>query len=154
MYLEVAKANEDRMQCSQVSIEVFLTAHHGCFLELLSKKYLRQISILGTNKYKVKKNKGTFVMLILTVIFFFFRFPTYGCQKLIFVSNIFWTKIPKSSRCERWQREKGLFKLLVLFIPALKSNKLSVAGFQNILSFRTVKTDKMPILLNTTNMKC
>ena len=41
----------------------------GLFSEILSKKYWRQISILGTNYQRVKnqKNKGTFVMLILKV---------------------------------------------------------------------------------------
>ena len=35
----------------------FHTCHYGCFVEFLSKKYLRQISILGTNEYKIIKMK-------------------------------------------------------------------------------------------------
>ena len=37
--------------------------------EILSKTYLRQISILGTKELKIWKNKGTFVMSILKVIY-------------------------------------------------------------------------------------
>ena len=54
--------------------------HNGCFGEFLAKKYLRLISIFGSNKYKIWKNKGTSVMPILKVdikmlpLFFFISF--------------------------------------------------------------------------------
>ena len=37
-------------------------AYNGCLWIFLFKKYLRQISILGTNKYKLRKTKGNFVI--------------------------------------------------------------------------------------------
>ena len=37
----------------------------GCNWKNLSKKYLRQVSILGANKQEIWKNKGSIVMSIL-----------------------------------------------------------------------------------------
>ena len=36
------------------------TIHYGRFWYLLTQNYLRQISILSTNKQKIRKNKGTY----------------------------------------------------------------------------------------------
>ena len=38
---------------------LYPTTHCGCFMEFLSKMYLRQISFLGTNEWKIRKNKDT-----------------------------------------------------------------------------------------------
>ena len=39
---------------------VSLLSHNGCFWNLLSIKYLRKISILVTNMWKIRKNKNNF----------------------------------------------------------------------------------------------
>ena len=38
------------------------TNHYCCFGVFLSEKYLRQISILGTNELEIRKNKGIVVI--------------------------------------------------------------------------------------------
>ena len=45
------------------SRKVFLSFHDGCYWKFLIKRYLRQISVLGTNEYKIWKHKGTFIVL-------------------------------------------------------------------------------------------
>ena len=47
----------------------FRRFHNGCFWGLLSEKYLRQISILGTKEWEIRKTKGIFVMSILKVFY-------------------------------------------------------------------------------------
>ena len=80
---------------------LFLPHHNGCFFGFLSKKYLRQISILGTNNI----SKCTFVMSILKVIYYLvqsYLVPFFQISYLLvlrFVFNTFWTKISNSSHC-------------------------------------------------------
>ena len=80
---------------------LFLPHHNGCFFWFLSKKYLRQISILGTNNI----SKSTFVMSILKVIYYLvlsYLVPFFQISYLLvlrFVFNTFWTKISNNSHC-------------------------------------------------------
>ena len=65
-------------------------SHNGCFWDFLSKKYLRQISILGTKDMKIWKSKGTFVMLILKVIYL---------TALFFQISYSYSSVPKIEIC-------------------------------------------------------
>ena len=47
----------------------FRRFHNGCFWVLLSENYLRQISILGTKEWEIRKTKATFVISILKVFY-------------------------------------------------------------------------------------
>ena len=88
-------------------------SHNGCFWDFLSKKYLRQISILGTNKWKIWKSKSSIVMPILKLTtgqLYSFRFPIHWCLKLSFVWNDFLDKNSKKQplwkpRYLRWFHE-------------------------------------------------
>ena len=63
-------------------------SHNGCFWDFLSKNYLRQISILGTNEWKIWKSKSTFVMSILNIIYLAALFL-----------QIFYSLVPKMEIC-------------------------------------------------------
>ena len=89
---------------SEFDKEVASSLHFtmAAFLRFLTKFYV------PTSK-KISKSKATFVMPILKVTYtlpnksiylvpLFFTCPTYWFLKLRFVSNTFWTKIPKSSQ--------------------------------------------------------
>ena len=85
--------------------QIFVHRHHhnGCFWSFLPKKYLRQISILSTNKWKIRKSKGTIVMPtfkinIRSMPLFFLTF--YSLVSEIDICVKFWTKIPKSSHSD------------------------------------------------------
>ena len=54
--------------CNILSGKVGKTSpHYDCFLQLLSKNYLRQTSILGTNKSENQKNKDSYFTSTLEV---------------------------------------------------------------------------------------
>ena len=82
------------------------------FVEFLSKKYLRQISILGTNNEKIIKSKGSFVISILKVditlvLLFFLIFQLLVPKIEIFFSTIFWTKTHKNGHCGTYYSSRG-----------------------------------------------
>ena len=71
------------------------------FLRFLSKKYLRQIPILGTDELKSEKKTffiSTFKIGI-TIAPLVYQILTHWYLKLRFVSNTFWTKNPKNTHC-------------------------------------------------------
>ena len=60
------------------------------------KKYLRQISILGTNEYKLRKTKGTFVIS---------TFKADYMVPLFFL--IFYLLVPKIESCFKYFLDKN-----------------------------------------------
>ena len=67
----------------------------AAFKFFLFKKYLRQISISSTNKYKLRKIKGTFVistfkivyMVPLVFLIFYFLVPKIECYQKYFLDK-------------------------------------------------------------------
>ena len=68
----------------------------SCFWEFLSKKYLRQSSIFGTNKYKIRKLTALLLYQLLKLTqlqcLYFSVFLIHRYLKFRFVSNTFWDK--------------------------------------------------------------
>ena len=67
----------------------------------LSKNYLKQISILGPKKCKIRKNKDTMLhqfSKLLVLLLGFFVFENCWCLNLRFVPDNFWTKIDENRR--------------------------------------------------------
>ena len=82
--------------------------HYGCFLGFLSKKYLRQIPIQLTRRKINEKIKAlvfdNFKSYTTTLLPLFFQ--VFWHLELRFVSDTFWTKLPKSSH---WRLEAAWF---------------------------------------------
>ena len=63
--------------------EYFSPYHNGWFWEILSKNYLRQISILDTKKRKFRKSKGRIVEATFEIDiknYLFTDFPLFGAK--------------------------------------------------------------------------
>ena len=85
------------MISTQFSRKFQAPCHNGWFWGILSKKYLRQISILGTKEYKIRENKGTFILSILKVVIT--RVPLFF--------PILHSLVPTIEICLRWFMDKN-----------------------------------------------
>ena len=94
-------------------------AHYGCFLEVLFKKYLRKILILGTNEWKIrKKNKGSILCQFKSwhnksSLFFLICFLLVH-KILVRILETFWTKNLKSSHSGALHLEEKILYYSVL----------------------------------------
>ena len=95
-----------RLQCCTVAY-LLSTYHYICFFVFLSEKYLRQISILGTNEWETRKNKGTSALSN-------FKSVTTRVSEFL---NIFYFLVPEIEICLKYFLDK-IFSLKPLCIAS------------------------------------